>query len=107
MQFRDVRYEKFLVSVQENFTGFLALLMVLQTHKNISKCGNAFPRVIYKSIQNSQTSHDCIFHILLYFTTKLHNFTKFMMLFPAVLTNFPNSKVCLIGEWFIEYLPLN
>ncbi len=24
---------------------------------------------------------------------------KFMMLFPAVLMNFPNSKVCLIGEW--------
>ena len=26
---------------------------------------------------------------------------KFMMLFPAVLMNFPNSKVCLIGEWSI------
>ena len=25
-----------------------------------------------------------------------------MMLFPAVLMNFPNSKVCLIGEWSIE-----
>ncbi len=24
------------------------------------------------------------------------------MLFPAVLMNFPNSKVCLIGEWSIE-----
>ena len=23
------------------------------------------------------------------------------MLFPAVLMNFPNSKVCLIGEWSI------
>ncbi len=50
----------------------------------------------------------CIFHILRYFATKLHNFTKFRMLFPAVLMiiliiNFPNSKVCLIGELSIEY----
>ena len=36
------------------------------------------------------------------FSTKLHIFTKFMMLFPAVLMNFPNSEVCLIGEWSIE-----
>ena len=54
-----------------------------------------------KSIQNSQTSHDCIFHILRYFSTKIHHFTKFMMLFPSVLINFPNSEVCLIGEWSI------
>ena len=25
------------------------------------------------------------------------------MLFPAVLMNFPNSKVCLIGEWSIDH----
>ena len=25
------------------------------------------------------------------------------MLFPAVLMNFPNSKVCLIGEWSIQF----
>ena len=25
-----------------------------------------------------------------------------MILFPAVLMNFPNSKVCLIGEWSIR-----
>ncbi len=25
-----------------------------------------------------------------------------MMLFPAVLINFPNSEVCLIGEWSIN-----
>ena len=49
------------------------------------------------------TSHDCIFHILRYFSTKLHNFTKFMMLFPAVLMNFPNSEVCLIGQWSITH----
>ena len=24
------------------------------------------------------------------------------MLFPAVRMNFPNSKVCLIGEWSID-----
>ena len=54
-----------------------------------------------KCIQNSQTSHDCIFHILRYFATNLHDFTKFMTLSPAVLMNFPNSKVCPIGEWSI------
>ncbi len=58
-------------------------------------------RASYKSIQKSQTSHDCILHILRYLATKLHNFTKFVMLFPAVLMNFPNSKVSLIGEWSI------
>ena len=64
------------------------------------KCGNAFPRVIQKYTKIA-ASHVCIFHILRYFSTKLHNFTKFMMLFPAVLMNFPNSEVCLIGEWSI------
>ena len=54
-------------------------------------------------IQNSQTSHDCIFHILRYFSSKLHNFTKFMMLFPAALMNLPNLKGCLIGEWSITF----
>ena len=41
-------------------------------------------------------------HILKYFLTKLHYFAKFRMLFPAVLINIPNSKVCLKGEWSIE-----
>ncbi len=36
---------------------------------------------------------------LRYFSTKLHYFTKFRMRIPAVLMNFLNSKVCLIGEW--------
>ncbi len=72
-------------------------------------CGKALPhfdtkvykkyKSKYKSIQNSQTSRDCIFHILRYFATKLHNSIKLMMLFPAVLMNFPNSKVCPIGKW--------
>ena len=61
-----------------------------------------FPCVI-KSIQNSQNLHDCIFHTLRYFSTKLHNFTKLMMLFPAVLIDFPNSNVCLIGEWSMAF----
>ena len=38
---------------------------------------------------------------LLYFATKLHNFTKLRMLFAI---NFPISKVCLIGKWF-KWLP--
>ncbi len=29
-----------------------------------------------------------------------------MMLFPAVLMNFPNSEVCLIGEWSITQLKI-
>ena len=49
-----------------------------------------------RSIQNSQTIHGCIFQILRYFVTKHRNFTKLVMLFPAVV-NFPNSKVCLKG----------
>ena len=70
---------------------------------NILKCGNAFPRVMQKFTKFAN-SHDCIFHILRYFATKLHNFTKFRMLFPAVLMNFPDSKVCqLIGEWSIRW----
>ena len=55
-------------------------------------------RAQYKSIQNSQTSQEYIFHILQCFATSLHNFTKFRMLFLAVLLNIPNSKVCLKGE---------
>ncbi len=43
-----------------------------------------------------------IIHCITRCVTKLHNFTKFRMLFPAVLMNFPNSKVCLIGEWSID-----
>ena len=42
-----------------------------------------------------------MFHILKYFATKLDNCMKFRVLFPAVLIDFPNSKVCLIGEWSI------
>ena len=53
----------------------------------------------YKSIQNSQTLQDYIFHIIQYFAAKLHNFTKFRKLFPTVLKLFSNLKVCLIGEW--------
>ena len=53
------------------------------------------PYAKYKSIQNFQTSQDYIFHILQCFAIKLHNFTKFRTLFPAVLMNIPNLKVCL------------
>ena len=47
--------------------------------------GNAFPCVIQKY-------------------TKFANFTgQFRMLIPAVLIDFPNSKVCLIGRWSIFF----
>ena len=70
------------------------------------KRGKAFSRVIqkYKSIQNPQTLKRYIFHILQYFTSKLHNFTKFRKLFPTVLKLFSNLKVCLIGEWSIPHI---
>ena len=38
-----------------------------------------------------QTSQDYIFYILRYFAAKPRHFTKFRMLFPAVLMNIPNS----------------
>ncbi len=43
-------------------------------------------------IQNLQTSQGYIFHILQHFSTKLYNFTKFKMLFNAVVMNFTISK---------------
>ena len=63
--------------------------------------GNAFPRVIQK-YTNSQTLQDYIFHILQYFATKLHNFSKFRKFFPTVPKLFSNLKLCLIGEWSID-----
>ena len=48
---------------------------------------------------NYITLHYYIFEIFQYFTTKLHNFTKFKKLFPIVLKLFSNLKVYLIGEW--------
>ena len=76
-------------------------ILLYYARKSVTAFRNVLPlfRAYYKSTQNSQTSHDCICHILRYFSTKLHNFTKFRMLFPAVLMNFPNSKVFIIGEW--------
>ena len=61
------------------------------------KCGNALPYLI-QSIQNSQNLQDYIFYILQCFAAKLDNCMKFRMLFPAVLIDFSNSKVCLIGK---------
>ena len=75
---------------------------VLRAEKRyrISKCVTTFPRVLQKYTKFANfTWLDYICHILRYFSTKLHNFTKFRMLFPAVLMNFPNSKVFIIGEW--------
>ena len=56
-----------------------------------------FPCVIEKYTKFENFA-DHIFHILQYFATKLDNCMKLRMLFPAVLIDFPNSKVCLIGE---------
>ena len=66
-------------------------------YRNTSKSDDISLRKIQK-YTNFQTSQDYIFHILQCFAIKLHNFTKFRMLFPPVLMNIPNSKVCLKGE---------
>ena len=57
--------------------------------------GNAFPCVIQKCTKFAN------FTFYNFFSTKLDNSMKFRMLFPAVLIDFPNSNVCLIGEWSI------
>jgi hypothetical protein len=57
--------------------------------------------------QNSQTSNVCILQSRLrYFVTKLHNFTKFMMLFPTVPMKYLSSKIQLKGERSIDRVPL-
>ena len=48
------------------------------TYGNLSKSDSAHDTKVYK---NLQTSLGFIFHILQYFATKLHHFTKFRMLF--------------------------
>ena len=42
------------------------------------------------------------FDLFEYFTTKLHNFTKFRKLSLTVLKLFSNLKVCVFGEWSIK-----
>jgi hypothetical protein len=44
------------------------------------------------------------FYIVRHFVTKLHNFTKVMMLFPAAMMTFRNSKVRLEGKRSITTL---
>ena len=63
-----------------------------------------FTRTFESGIFTSIAGKSILIYILQCFATKLHNFTKFRMLFPAVLTNIPNSKVCLKGEWSTEIL---
>ena len=62
---------------------------------------HAFPCVIQKYTKFANFTGLC-FLILQYFATKLDNCMKFRMLFPAVLIDFPNSNVCVIGEWSIK-----
>ena len=64
--------------------------------------GNAFPCVIQKYTKFVNFAGLYFLYILKYFATKLNNCMTFRKLFPAVLIDVPNSKVCLIGEWPIE-----
>jgi hypothetical protein len=69
----------------------------LAQNNQISNIIITFPCVIQKrSIQNSQAP--TISHILRYFASKLNSFTNFLMRLPAVLTNFHDSKVCLMRQ---------
>jgi hypothetical protein len=52
--------------------------------QNFEKWQRFSARIIRKYI-NLQTSHESSFHTLFLFSTKLHNNTKFRMLFPAVM----------------------
>ena len=63
-----------------------------------SKCDYTFPWIIQKYTKFANFTGLYFPHFTI-FLTKLHHFTKFRMLFPTVLMNIPNSKVCLKGEW--------
>ena len=63
-----------------------------------SKCDYTFPRIIQKYTEFANFTG----LYFLYFVTKLHHFTKFRMLFLAVLINIPNSKVCVKGESIVH-----
>ena len=65
---------------------------------------NAYPCVIQKYTKFANFTGLYVLHILQYFATELENRRKFRVLFPAVLIDFPNSKVCLIGEWSVGQL---
>ena len=62
-----------------------------------------FANFVYFSIALPYFHIVFIFHILRYFSTKLDNCMEFRMLFPAMLIDFLNSKVCLLGEWSISW----
>ena len=64
------------------------------------KCGKAFSCVIQKYTKFANLNY-YNFHILHYFATKLHNFSKFRKIFPTMLKLFSNLKVYVIGEWSI------
>ena len=69
----------------------ILLYYARKTDTTIEKTVSIF-RPKYKSIQNLQTLQGHIFHILQHFATKLCGFTKFRMLFNAVVMNFTISK---------------
>ena len=59
-----------------------------------------FANFVYNILRGKVQSEFEMF--LQYFATKLDHFTKFRMLFPAVLMNIPNSKVCLKGDGLLN-----
>ena len=67
---------------------------------HISKSDHTFPHIIqkYTNFTGLYFPHPTMF------CNQIHNFSKFRMLFSAVLMNNPNSKICLKGEWSINAL---
>ena len=87
----------FLKSVPEKWLFFYSLFIKEWMHDKQSEQSNhsicnlhivvSLFVALYKSIQNSQTSQDYIFHILKHFAANPHNFTKFRMLIPTACAN--------------------
>ena len=80
----------------------LFLYYVRRSDTALWKCGINFSCVITK-VYKIRKVHKTIFSIVynVFSDKKLRNLTKLIMFFLAVLINFRNSVVYLIGIWFI------
>ena len=79
--------------VPVKFARFLYTFALCAENCNkISKCDYTFSRTKFPNFTGYYFPHFTIF------CNQTSSFTKFRMLFSAVLMNIPNSKVCLKGE---------
>ena len=61
--------------------------------------GKPFPCVIQKYTKFANFTGLYFSHFNIYFATKLHDFTKFRTLFPAVLMNIDFKSLSNRGKW--------